>query len=87
MRERGDRHTPVPAKGFGCLGDSMSPCPTARVPRVAGIGEFALCKGHRYATVLIDAATGEQFEVLPDRRAVTVTAWLRAYPATGETEG
>lgn len=37
-------------------------------------------KVHRYATVIINADTGEGIEVLPDRRSSTVTAWLREHP-------
>lgn len=54
--------------------------PTRPAPRVLGIGEFALRGGHRYATILIDAVTGERIEVLPDRKTETVTAWLKAHP-------
>ncbi|MDH6711082.1 hypothetical protein P3T27_007834 [Kitasatospora sp. MAA19] len=54
--------------------------PARPAPRVLGIDEFALCKGHRYATILTDAATGERIEVLPDRKRETVTAWLKAHP-------
>ena len=54
--------------------------PSRAVPRVAGIDEFALRKGQRYATILIDALTGARIDVLADRKMETVTAWLRAHP-------
>ncbi|MFE6595478.1 transposase [Streptomyces sp. NPDC057781] len=49
-------------------------------PVVAGIDEFPLLKGHRYATIIIDADSGQRVDVLPDRKAATVTAWLREHP-------
>ena len=54
--------------------------PPLRVPRVLGIDDFALKRRHRYATVIIDAETGERIDVLPDRTAQTLIAWLRAHP-------
>ncbi|MBV2156784.1 ISL3 family transposase [Kitasatospora sp. SUK 42] len=54
--------------------------PARPAPQVLGIDEFALRRGHRYATILIDATTGERIEVLPDRRTETVTAWMKAHP-------
>ena len=51
-----------------------------RAPRVLGVDDFALKRRHRYATVIIDAETGERIDVLPDRTAQTLTTWLREHP-------
>ncbi|MCQ4080844.1 ISL3 family transposase [Streptomyces sp. RB6PN25] len=56
------------------------PIPPLRVPRVVGIDDFALKRRHRYATIVIDAESGERIDVLPDRKAETVTKWLREHP-------
>ncbi|GAA0915723.1 ISL3 family transposase [Nonomuraea longicatena] len=49
-------------------------------PRVLGIDEFALRKGHVYATVLVDIETRRVVDLLPDRSIETVSAWLAAHP-------
>lgn len=56
------------------------PEPRPAIPQVLGMDEFALLKGHRYATIMIDATSGERVDVLPDRRMATVTAWLCRHP-------
>jgi transposase len=53
------------------------PPPTVRTPRVIGVDDFALRRRHRYATIIINAETGERVDVLPDREAATLEAWLR----------
>ncbi|MFF3915438.1 ISL3 family transposase [Streptomyces sp. NPDC001852] len=56
------------------------PDPASPVPRVLGIDEFALRKGHVYATVLVDIETCRAVDLLPDRTVETVRSWLAGHP-------
>jgi transposase len=56
------------------------PLPDVSVPRVLGVDDFALRRGQVYATVLIDAETGQRVDVLDGRKADVLEAWLRSHP-------
>ena len=49
-------------------------------PRVVGIDDWAWAKGQRYGTVLVDLERHQAVDLLPDRSADTVAAWLKAHP-------
>jgi transposase len=54
---------------------------TSSSPRVVGIDEWAWKKGHRYGTILCDLEQGRVIDLLPNRSAETVAAWLHQHPS------
>ncbi len=49
-------------------------------PRVLGIDDWAMRKGHTYGTILVDLERHQVVDLLPDRTAKTLEQWLRAHP-------
>jgi transposase len=52
----------------------------AEPTRVVGIDDWAWRKGQRYGTIVVDLERGDVIDLLPDRDADTVAAWLKAHP-------
>src|SRR5262249_18458829 len=57
-----------------------TPLEPPQTPRVLGIDDWAIRRGQRYGTVLIDLERRCRVDVLPDRTAETLTAWLQVHP-------
>ncbi|MDM0053750.1 ISL3 family transposase [Variovorax sp. J22R115] len=51
------------------------------VPRIVGIDDWAIAKGHHYGTIVVDLERREPIEVFAGREATSVAAWLRANPS------
>ena len=57
------------------------PLPFHPEPRVVGIDEWAWRRGRSYGTMIMDLERRTVIDLLPDRDAESVAAWLRRHPS------
>src|SRR6266545_7401859 len=49
-------------------------------PRVIGIDDWAIRKGHTYGSLIVDLEQHRPIDLLPDRSAETIAHWLPDHP-------
>jgi transposase len=58
---------------------ASAPAPVA--PRILGVDEWAWRRGQRYGTILVNLEDHQVLDLLPDRSADSVAAWLAQHPS------
>jgi transposase len=58
-----------------------APTPPAEPPRVIGVDDWAKQRGQVYGTLIVDLERRRTIDLLEDRQAETLAAWLRQQPS------
>jgi len=58
----------------------VAPMPQPPALQAVGVDEWAWRRGHRYGTILVNLADHHVVDLLPDRSAASVAAWLAQHP-------
>lgn len=56
------------------------PLPAIKSPQILGVDDFAIRKGQRYGTILVDLEQHSPIALLKDREASTLAQWLEQHP-------
>ncbi len=57
-----------------------TPLPSAEAVRVLGVDDWSRRKGRDFGTILVNLERQRVIDLLPDRTAATLAAWLRGHP-------
>jgi len=66
---------------LNCIRAAQRPAaPPPAAPEVVGIDDWSWRRGHRFGTIIVDLARRRVVDLLEDRSADAVAAWLRRHP-------